>query len=74
LATPQNLIDSIKQTLREPVWAVLVITAIIAGIFDAIFVGFSEIGEVISIVLMTLFLIAVTSIADLVKDKKFVQL
>jgi hypothetical protein len=53
---------------------VLVITAIIAGIFDAIFVGFSEIGEVISIVLMTLFLIAVTSIADLVKDKKFVQL
>lgn len=74
LAQTPKLIDSIKQTLREPIWAVLAISAVFAGIVESLCEDWTEIGEAISVIVMTLFLIAVTAFADLVKDKKFVEL
>lgn len=67
--------DSIKQTLREPIWVVLGGSAIFAGIVEAIAFGsIYKIGQAISIFIMTLFLVGITAFADLIKDKRFIEL
>jgi hypothetical protein len=72
------LIDSIKQTLREPIWIVLAGSAVIAGIIEACISEWDEfwanLAEPLAIILMALFLIAITAFADLIKDKKFIDL
>ena len=74
LAKAPKLMDSIKQTLREPIWVVLAGSAVFAGIVEAIALGWRNIGQAISILIMTFFLVAITALADLIKDKRFIEL
>ena len=45
-----------------------------AGVVESLSEDWTELFEAISVIVMTLFLIAVTAFADLIKDKKFVEL
>lgn len=62
------------QALEEPIWAVLAVSALLAGIVEAFAQGWSNIIEPIYIILMTIFLLTVTALADLIKDKRFIDL
>jgi len=47
---------------------------VFAGIVEAIALGWRNIGQAISILIMTFFLVAITALADLIKDKRFIEL
>jgi len=54
---------------------VLAASALVAGLIEAFsWKGISNLIGAISVILMTLFLVAVTSYADLIKDKRFIKL
>ena len=76
LAPLPNFIDSVKQTLMEPLWLIMLVSAVIAS-GAAMFTtesALEAIEEAITIVMAAFSLIAITSIADWVKDRRFVQL
>lgn len=69
-----NIIESIKQTLQEVLWLIIGGTALLSCLC-CFFIGkFQEGVEGLSIIVMSLVLIAITSVADYVKDKKFIEL
>lgn len=59
----------------EPLWLVMLVSAVIASAASIYSTGFIEaIEEAITIIMAAVILIAVTSIADWAKDRRFVQL
>lgn len=68
--------DSFCQTLKQTVFLVLIASSILVCIAEMYQIGsFTKgIGEGLSIIISALFLIFVTSYADLAKDKQFVSL
>mmetsp|Transcript_18407 Transcript_18407/g.28236 ORF Transcript_18407/g.28236 Transcript_18407/m.28236 type:complete len:226 (+) Transcript_18407:221-898(+) len=69
-----SLLDSIKQTASDKIWWVVLGTAGLLALFNGFYDGFEGAISGISIVLATLFIISVTSLADFRKDRRFVQL
>jgi len=73
LAPLPKLFDSVKQTIMEPLWLILLVSAVIASGASMFTNGPLEaIGEAVTIILATFALIAITSLADWAKDRKFV--
>ena len=68
--------DSFCQTLKQTVFLVLIVSSILVCIAEMYQIGsFTKgIGEGLSIIISAMFLIFVTSYADLAKDKQFVSL
>ena len=74
LAPLPRFFDSIKQTIMEPLWLIMLVSAIIAS-GAAMFTtsGFIEaIEEAGTIILAAFALITITSIADWAQDRRFV--
>jgi len=74
LAQPPKLYDSILQTIKEPIWKALVISALVASVFECAAVGPEGLGEGIAIIFTTFMLILITAIADYIKDTRFIAL
>lgn len=74
LPTPPGLMDSIKQTCQDKVWLVVGASAALSAVCSGFAVGVGGLLEGISIIIAAMILIAITSVADWVKDKRFVSL
>jgi fructose-specific phosphotransferase system IIC component len=75
LAPVPKVFDSIKQTIMEPLWLIMIISAILSCICSMFVKGFfSSIRDAIEIITAALILILITSLADYAKDRRFVQL
>ena len=68
------MIDSIKQTCQDKVWLVVGATAAVSAVCSGFALGLGGLVEGVSIIIAAMILIAITSIADWVKDKRFVSL
>lgn len=71
---PASILDSIWETLQEPLWIVVFITGGIAALFGLFVTGFYGLLEGFAIIFTALFLISITSAADWYKDTQFVEL
>jgi P-type Ca2+ transporter type 2C len=73
---PKNapLIESIKQTCRDKVWLVVGASALLSAVCSGFVNGIGGLVEGISIIVAALILIAITSVADWIKDKRFISL
>lgn len=69
-----KLVDSIKQMAKEKIWLVVIGSALITSICGYFAYGLSGMAEGISIVIVTIFLLVVSTLADWIKDRQFVRL
>ena len=75
LAPVPRVIDSIKQTIMEPLWLVMIISALLSGIVSMfVNMSISSLGDAIAVVSAAVILILITASADWAKDNRFVQL
>ena len=74
LPTTPALLDSIKQTCQDKVWMVVAGSAIIAAICGSFSDGSGSLMEGLAILIASVILIAITSLADWLKDRRFVGL
>lgn len=75
LAPVPKVFDSIKQTIMEPLWLVMIISAILSSICSMFVKGFFDsLGDAIAIITAAILLILITAGADWAKDKRFVAL
>jgi Ca2+-transporting ATPase len=74
LPTTPDLFDSIKQTCQDKVWLVVGASAAVSAVCSGFAIGIGGLVEGVSIIIATLILIAITSVADWIKDKRFVSL
>jgi len=68
------LLDSLKQTANDPLWLAVGASALFSGICGAIANGWGGLVEGVSIVIASFILILIATGADLVKDRRFVEL
>ena len=68
------MIDSIKQTCQDKVWLVVGGSAALSAICSGFALGLGGLVEGVSIIIAAMILIAITSIADWLKDRRFVSL
>jgi Ca2+-transporting ATPase len=69
-----RIIDSICQTLRDIMWVIIGITALLSSLVSCFFVEWKAVWEGISIIIVSIFLITVIVLSDYYKDKLFVDL
>jgi len=69
-----TLLASLKQTASDKLWWVVGGSAVLSGICGAIAKGPFGLVEGLSILIAAAFIMTITTIADLIKDKKFVAL
>lgn len=68
------LIDSIKQTMQDKVWLVVGCSALVSAVCSGLVIGLGGLVDGIAIIIAALILIAITSLADWLKDRRFVGL
>jgi magnesium-transporting ATPase (P-type) len=74
LPPASSIIDSFKQEVKNIMWIIIGVTAILAGICGIYADGWGAVLEAVFICLIGLAIILVTSITDYCKDKKFIEL
>lgn len=72
------LMDSIKQECKQKLWWVVGASAVFSGLCGAFTIKdapwYMGIFEGVSIILAAMFIMLVSSIADMIKDRKFLKL
>lgn len=68
------MIDSIKQTCQDKVWLIVGASAAVSAVCSGFAVGIGGLVEGVSIIIAAMILIAITSVADWIKDRRFVSL
>ena len=74
LPPPSSIIDSFKQEVRNLLWVVIGVTAIIAALCGIYAKGGAAILEGIFLLGFALLMILLNSLVDYWKDKKFIKL
>jgi len=74
LAPTPSLLDSLKQTAQDKLWWVVGGTALLSGLCGGVAHGWGGLVEGISIIIAAALIMIITTIADLLKDKRFVAL
>lgn len=74
LAQQATFIESIKQTAQDRVWWVATGSAAVATIGNALTWDIEGLGEGLAIIIAIALIIIVTSLADWLKDRRFVEL
>lgn len=69
-----GILTSIILEAKSVIWIVIVVSAILAGICGIFVNGYKKIIEALSIILVAAIIIVITSTADWIKDRKFIQL
>jgi len=68
------MLESIKQTLQDRLWMVAAGTAGISAIGNALIGDWEGLGEGLAVIIAIVLIIVITSIADYVKDRRFINL
>lgn len=66
--------ESICQTLQNVVWLAISVTALLSSVVSLFFLEWKTVWEGISIIIVEIFLVALISATDYLKDEKFIQL
>jgi len=75
LPVMNSFLSSLKQVMREDkTWIAVAFTALISGICGAISLGWNGLAEGISIIIVAIMMLIISSLADYVKDRKFIDL
>ena len=71
---PPTLLDSLKQTAQDKLWWVVGGTALLSGICGAFAHGWKGLTEGLSIIVAAAVIMLISTVADLMKDRRFVGL
>jgi Ca2+-transporting ATPase len=74
LPVPVAFWDSVKQEATNVIWAVITVTALVAGLCGLVVNGLDAVREAISIVALALGIVIIAAAADWFKDRRFVQI
>lgn len=67
--------ESFKQVVKEDkTWLAVALTAVVSGICGAFSLGWAGLSEGISIIIVAFLMLMISSLADFIKDRKFVDL
>ena len=69
-----SIVASLIQTCKDPIWAVIGISALVSGLMGWIVVGYMGLIEGIAILITSVCIIVISTFADYLKDKQLIAL